>query len=440
VNRWLATALCLLLVGLSGGMARAADSAPACRVLTGARVHLPSGPVDDAVVVIVGDRIAAAGTAINGLELSTTNPASAQFQGHTCSQEDRSDWLITAGLIETRSNVGLVEVGAEDRSRDQNWEDGPANRAALAVADSYNARSSQIPIARLGGLTSVLAIPRGGLISGQGAAVDLAGAGQHDSILIDNVALYANLAHGSSRAASILLLHQALNDARFFTANKRAFDEGRTRPLSADPAALAAISEVVNRSIPLVVRANRAADIEALLRLAKEQKIRLVVNGGAEAWLLADQLAAAGVAVILDPMVFGPGSFDQIEARPDNAALLHRAGVDIIISGGARYFPLGLRYLAGDAVRSGLDYEAALAAVTSTPAKVFGLPGRGQIEAGAVANLVVWSSDPFELSSRPLEILVRGRTVSLNNRRTELRERYRRLPGSPVPPPPLPTP
>lgn len=434
---WVGLIATALLCAVPGGAARAAEP---CRVLTGARVHLPNGPADDAVVVLVGERIAAAGNIIAGLEISMPNTGSARFQGQPCKQEDYSGRVLTAGFIEASSNLGLVEIGLEASTRDHTWEAGPPNRAALVVADSYNARSSLIPVARLGGITSALIVPRGGLISGLGAVVDLRGGSQQEAVIERAAALYANLRSGGSRAAGIHLLGQALDDARFLSRNGGAYAEGRTRPLSAGPLALAAVMEVVRNHIPLVVAADRAADIEALLRLASKQNIRLVIAGGAEAWLLADELSAAHVAVIVNPLVYGPGSFDQLEARPDNAALLDAAGVDVIIATRSSHFARNLRQRAGNAVRGGLSHHSALQAITATPAEVFGLRRRGRIEAGAIANLVSWSGDPLELSSRPLEIMIRGTAMPLRSRQTELRDRYRRPPGTPVPPESLPMP
>ena len=437
--RPLHTASLALFVALaSWATAGPASAASDCKVLTGAKVMLPDGPSDDSVIVLVDDEIAAAGRAINGLELNLSAPGSARFKGQACVLEDHTGRVITAGLIEVDSNLGLVEVGLEQATRDHTWEEGPANRAAMVVADAYNPRSSLVPVARLGGITSALVVPRGGLISGQGALVDLSGGSQRESVVSRSVALYANLSAGSSRAANLLLLRQALQDARFLQRNSSAHEQGRSRELSAGPLALAAVDRVVRNQIPLVIRADRAADIEAVLRLADEENIRVVLRGGAEAWLLSKELAQAKVAVILDPMVYGPGSFDQLQGRADNAALLSAAGVPVIISTGSSHFARNLRHKAGNAVRAGLDHTAALAAITSTPAEVFGLIGRGHIESGSIANLVSWSGDPLELSTVPIKVLIRGKETTLQSRQSALRERYRSLPGSPIEPPPLP--
>jgi cytosine/adenosine deaminase-related metal-dependent hydrolase len=151
-----------------------------------------------------------------------------------------------------------------------------------------------------------------------------------------------------------------------------------------------------------------------------------------------DALAEADIAVIINPLIYGPGSFDQREARPDNAQLLAEAGVDVIISTRSAHFARSLRQLAGNAVRGGMDHTAAVRAITSTPARVFGLSDRGEIARGAFANLVIWSGDPLEIGTRVETMLIAGRAVELTSRQTDLFERYRELPGSPVPPLSLP--
>jgi imidazolonepropionase-like amidohydrolase len=119
----------------------------------------------------------------------------------------------------------------------------------------------------------------------------------------------------------------------------------------------------------------------------------------------------------------------DVGARLDNAALLHRAGVKIALA--VRGDPHNIRTLkqaAGNAVASGLPWEAALAAVTRNPAEIFGIGDRqGTLAPGKVANVVVWSGDPFETSTRVRHVFIRGREIPLRSRQTELRDRYRDL-------------
>jgi len=430
--RWTALlALCLLSIP-----GQPLADTGSCQVLRGARVYLPSGPVDGALVVVVGDRIAEAGLRIAGL--TELDDGRVSYDGSICALTDVGGKVVTAGLVDPSTALGLVEVGLESRTRDMEWEGGAPVRAALRVADAYNPRSTLIPIARLQGVTSAVIAPTGGLISGQGGWVDLAGGTQAETVIDPSVAVYADLRATKSRAASLRLLAEALDDARFYARNRRAHEQSRlARDFSTGIPDLVALTRVVDGSVPLVVPVDRASDIEALLRFAESQGIRLVVAGGAEAWLLREKLAEAGVPVIVDPLVYGPGSFDQIEGRPDNAALLDAAGVPVLLSTWSSHFTRNLRQRAGNAVRGGLDHTSAIRAITETPARVFGQPDRGRIAAGARANLVVWSGDPLELSSAVERLVIGGRDVPLVSRQTELRDRYRDQPGIPLAPLPL---
>ena len=188
---------------------------------------------------------------------------------------------------------------------------------------------------------------------------------------------------------------------------------------------------MLDGTIPLVVGADRAADIEALLRLRQAFGIRLVIQGAAEGWLLAKPLAAADVAVIVDPYVYGPGGFGQIQGRADNAALLAEAGVEVILTTQSSHNARNLGQMAGNAVRGGMTDADALASITAIPAKVFGLEGRGVVEVGASADLVLWTGDPLELSSHPVRVWINGRDIVLESRQTQLRDAYRVLPGTP---------
>jgi imidazolonepropionase-like amidohydrolase len=131
--------------------------------------------------------------------------------------------------------------------------------------------------------------------------------------------------------------------------------------------------------------------------------------------------------VVLDPLVYGPGSFEQIHARADNAALLHAAGVQVVISSFSSHNARNLRQAAGNAVRGGLPHDVALTAITRTPAAVFGLDRHGRLEPGALANVAVWSGDPLEPSTELLHLYLRGKAMPLTSRQTALFEKYRSL-------------
>jgi imidazolonepropionase-like amidohydrolase len=152
-----------------------------------------------------------------------------------------------------------------------------------------------------------------------------------------------------------------------------------------------------------------------------------VIAGGAEAWVVASELAAANVPVLLDPLINLPSDFDKIGARLDNAALLNRAGVRVAITSedSPTHRPYRVRQLAGNAVAHGLPPDVALAALTATPADIFGLGAtRGRIAQGQVADLALWSGDPLEVTTIADQVWIAGVAVEMTSRQTELRDRY----------------
>jgi imidazolonepropionase-like amidohydrolase len=190
-----------------------------------------------------------------------------------------------------------------------------------------------------------------------------------------------------------------------------------------------ALVPVLEGRVPLAIVAARESDIRAAIRLADDYKVRVIVYGGAEAWRVAPLLAVHRIAVVLDPFANVPATFDEIGARPDNAAILEQAGVLIAFEVHPFFAThnagLILREAAGIAVANGLPWDAALKALTCNPARIWGLDDHyGAIAVGQEADLVIWDGDPLEPASRAQHVLVRGREVSLRTRQTELRDRY----------------
>lgn len=392
--------------------------------ITGATVHPISGPPIEGATVLVRDgRIAAVGR-----ELEV--PAGAE-------RIDASGQVVTPGFIDVGSTLGLVEVGAVGDTRDYAMSEPDPIRAAFDVVDGINPNSSLIPINRLRGVTTALTSPAGGLIAGQAALIDLAGAHVSDMLVRPRAAMAASFDPGNAggaRGAVSLRLREVLDDARFWRENESAYDRGAARSLAASRLDLAALQPVLAGDIPLVVGVDRASDIEAVLRIADEYGVDVIIRGGAEAWMVADRLAAADVPVIVKPLTDAPTSFARLGARFDNAAILQGAGVRVMLTSFETHRSGDLAWEAGNAVRNGLDWNAALRAVTLTPAEVFGVAGDyGSLEAGKVANLVIWSGDPLEFSGRPVRVMIRGAFMPPTSRQRELFERYRDLPATPAP-------
>lgn len=406
------------LVMLIGGALDAPATVADCFALTGGRALLPGGQIEAATIVIDGEAIRAAGPSV------VVPPG--------CRSESVVGKVVSPGLIDAASTIGLSEIDLESSTHDDDSGGADPIRASFRVAEGYNPQSTLIPIARLGGVTSAVILPSGGSVAGQAALVDLAGASQASAVQRSFVAMVAGL--DPTTGSTLRRFRELFSDARRFAAQRLAWERNQTRTFPWNRLDLEALLPVLDRKVPLLVAADRASDIEALLAFAQEQDVRLVIVGAAEAHLVAPTIASANVPVILDPLVYGPGSFDQLHGRPDNAALLQRAGVTVAIASFSGHNARKLRQLAGNAVREGLPHAAALEAITRAPATIFGLERYGRLVGGAVANLVVWSGDPLEISTQVEQVYVRGVRQSLRTRQSELLERYRTLPGTPPPP------
>lgn len=231
---------------------------------------------------------------------------------------------------------------------------------------------------------------------------------------------------GGSRGATFVLLKAALDDARHFARNRSAHEQGRTRAYGLPKFDLEALVPVVEGRTPLLVRVNRAADIHQALLLAREENVRLILEEAQEAWLVADEIAAAKVPVVLDPQDDLPRSFESLAARLDNAARLQKAGVTIAIKGSRNFNSLRpIRLNAGTAVAYGLSQAQALAAITINPARIWGIADRvGSLEVGKDADVILWSGDPLETMTYAQTVIIGGVEQPLSSRRQQLQERY----------------
>ena len=387
----------------------------------GATVHLGNGEVvQDATVVIVDGKIQQIGKGLAAPTGAALLPAKGM--------------VITPGLVDALTSIGLIEVDLEASTRsDQQRATSDMIHAGFRAADAYNPASVVIAVARSEGLTSAGVIPNGGLISGQSAWVDLDFATADEAVARAPLALHVHLdgdapGEGAGHGTAILKVREAFDDARAFQKSRAAWERNQTRRFAPSRLDLESLAGALDEKLPVVFHVDRAADILAALSIAREFKLRPVIAGGAEAWKVAPTLAAARVPVIVFPLQ-QPNTFDALGAREDNAALLDKAGVAVAISTGDTHNARKLRQVAGNAVRSGLPHEAALAAITRVPAEALGMAARyGTLAAGKAANLVVWSGDPLEIGTQVLDVVIRGRRIPLKSRQSALLEKYRRLP------------
>ena len=420
--------LLVMLAIATGGQA-------ATTVIVGAKVHTvgPQGTLENATVLIEDGRIAAVGAKV---EL----PAGATII-------DATGKIVTPGLFSSFGQLGLVEVGFSAGLIDSDQRNAQFT-AGFDIADAYNPRSTLVGVNRIEGVTRAVIAPTpaypdamgnsGHVLAGLAAVVNL---GDDDALDQRGTALVVALGEtggslaGGSRAAAWLTLRNALDEALDYREHKGDFERGMRRPYRHGVADLDALQGVINGNTPLLVGIDRAADIEALIRLVDEYSLKAIVHGGAEAWMVADPLAAAGIPVIAKPFANLPENFDRLNARRGDVNVLLAAGVQVAITDthAETHNARNLTQAAGNAVGDGLDWDAALRAITLTPAEIFGVDATtGSIEAGKAADLVIWPADPLELTSYPEQVFINGVAVPMQSRQTLLRDRY--LQGAETPP------
>lgn len=333
---------------------------------------------------------------------------------------------LTPGFFAGITSLGITEVSAVSESSDSSL-DLKEMRPEFNIVSAYNPHSSLIPVAQIEGFTFTLlgASAKGSIFGGQGRLLALNGGYESfigSSVLFINVGRDASSLSGNSRAGQWMLLNQAMQEAD----NPPASNEARLLTRNGRNTLLAYTAN----GMKTVFNVDRASDILEVLRFAENYGLNPVISGGAEAWMVAEQLANAKVPVLLDPLSNLPGNFDKLGARLDNAAILDAAGVTIAISGAGAHNARKQRQMAGNAVSYGLPHEAGIAALTINPASIFGFTeNQGMIKRNKPANVVLWSGDPLEVTSVAERVIINGQLIPMESRQTKLRDRY--LPENP---------
>ena len=403
-------ALAATLTSLTAPVALAADALLIrnATVHTGAAGAAPQAGTD---VLVQGGKITALGKGL-------VAPAGARIV-------DAQGRPITPGVFGGLTRIGLEEIGLDSGNGDHSQRLGQM-RPEFDVSQAWNPDAPSVVVHRMNGVTFTVLTPGsasgGSIVAGQGAPASLAGreALAPRALFID-LGGDANDLSGGSRAAQFMLLRQAIVEARAPNL-VMVHDE---RLLS--PSGRQVLLEFLKGGGQIVFDVDRAVDIRRAVEFAQQEKMRVVIRGGAEAWRLAPELAAARVPVLIDPLDNLPSSFDAVGATMYNAARLHAAGVTVGVSmRSADIDDAGkIRQAAGNAVAHGLPWAAGFAAITRVPAEIFGVADRfGTLAPGRPADLVMWSGDPLEVSSVADLVVADGQVQSGVSRHTLLRDRY----------------
>jgi imidazolonepropionase-like amidohydrolase len=395
--------------------------------ITGGKVALGDGskPIDQGTVVITNGKIVAAGAGV-------AVPAGARIIDAT------GKW-VSPGLIAGVSTLGLTEVNSADGANDTSSAKSPYS-AAIDIASSINPRAQPIQVMRAEGFTRafVAASGRGEIFGGLGSVIDLG----NDMDAVTHPRAFEVVefgeggaeAAGGSRPATYLAFRSALIEAQGVALGR---DDGYEKHLTKLDAQ--ALVPVVNGVIPLIVHVDRGSDILATLDLLREfPKLKLVLAGASEGWTVAPQIAAAKVPVIAAGLVDLPDSFENLASTQSNVGRMKAAGVVVAVgvgkTGNLKQDVGNLVGLSAVPGATGLDWGAALAAITSAPAKALGLDAElGSLAPGRRADVVIWDGDPLELESGAVLVLIDGVEQPLSNHLTKLRDRYHQAPEGALP-------
>lgn len=394
--------------------------------VTGATVALGDGsaPIRNGTVVFRDGRIVSAGA-------NVAVPAGAEVvDGH-------GKW-VSPGLIAGFTDLGLQDAGGIEESNDTAARGSPF-AAAIDVSTAINPAGVKIGNERLAGITRALVAPDAGasIFAGQGAVIDLGD--DADAVTRPRAFQYVELGEhgareaGGSRPAAYALFRDALAQAQDYRRNPAAFG-GRERASLLKRGDAEALLKVIDGQMPLVVHVERASDIRTVLGLVRDYpKLRLVLTGASEGWMVAREIAAAKVPVVAAALADLPESFEAVAATESNVGRMRAAGVQVALSAaGASGGERNIRQYAGNLVAitripgaTGLDWGQALASITSGPAAALGLEGElGSLRPGRRADVVLWDGDPLEIESQPVAIWIDGRPQPMRSRQTELRDRY----------------
>lgn len=400
-----------------------------------ARIITVTGPViENGTVVITNGKIAAVGT-------NVSVPSGARvIEGKGLS--------VYPGMIDADTEIGLTEIGSVAGSVDTN-EIGD-NNANIHVDVAIRPDSSHIAVTRVNGITTALTAPRGGLIAGQSALLNLDGWTPREMVLKSPVAMHLNWpgggrgrgefgGFGQQRSVTELRreqdrqiesLKKILRDAAAYGDAKDARAKDASLPRQDVDLKLEALIPVVRGQMPVVINVSLERDIKAVIAFVGEMKLKAIISGGIEAYKVADQLKAKNIPVIVGPVLRMPVSEDDpYDAAFSNAGLLSKAGVKIAFQTNDSAYSRNLPYHAGMAAAFGLSKEEALKAVTIYPAEIFGVADRiGSIEQGKIANLIVTDGDPLEIRTQIKHVFINGRDIPLTSRHTELYEKYKARP------------
>jgi len=418
-------------------LAASAQEKPITYAITHAKIFTLSGaPIEDGTVIIRDGKISAVGANVEV-------PAGSQTI-------DSKGLQVYPGLFDSITQMGLSEISAVSATVDTS-ETGSFNPDVVA-AEAILPSSQHIPVTRAAGITEVLAVPASGgfdsggasgILGGQASAIHLAGWTINDMLLRKSVAMVLNwpaIETQSFDFSTFTIKRKPYSEAKqeyekHVTELTDWLDRARHYALAVGHGGradfqrdlkLEALIPVTRGELPVLVFADKARDIRNAVEFCDKQKLKMILAGGSEAYKVKDLLRSKAVSVILRPTLTDltdeDDPYDRFLTQP---AELSAAGVRFAFGSFDNSFARRLGQQAANAVSHGLLYEEALKAVTLYPAQIFNLADQvGTLEPGRVANIIVTTGDPLELTTDVRYLFINGQLTSTDNNQKALFEKY----------------
>jgi len=408
-------------------------------VLKGGKLLTVShGTIDNGVLVMSAGKIAAIGAAG-----SVKVPKDAEVI-------DVSGMTVYPGLIDSESYLGLTEISAEGSTNDL-IEISDEIMPHMHVYDAFHAESELIAVARLNGVTNAIVAPQSqDTLPGQDAFVQLDGKSANEMLLVRDIALPLNFTGEQRRNESwekrkfpqtrmglAAQLRQAFMDAQDYSerwsdyekkksdaAAKPDDKKGPPSPPKRD-LKLEALLPYLQGKKSIVLAAQEPSDLETAVGLARQFKLRFVLNHVSHSQPVLDYVASLKVPVIVGPIYENPKNFERYDAVYKLPGELYKRGVKIAFASYDAHAVRNLPYAAGYATAFGLPHDEAIRAITLNPAEIWGVADQlGSLDAGKTANVVVADGDPLDVKTDVKRIFIAGRQVPMSSRQTVLRDRY----------------
>jgi imidazolonepropionase-like amidohydrolase len=404
--------------------------------ITNGHIFPVSGPdIPSGTVIISKGKIQAVGA-------NVAIPAGAQVI-------DAKGMNVYPGMMDAGTSMGLSEIPQGAASGVDISEVGNFNPNAQAIY-AINPHSAHIGVARVVGITSVISRPTGGILSGQAALVNLAGFTTPEMQVVPRAAMVIDLpkAEGGrgrggggffaqqgnpadaarTRTRQLDSLRQILRDADAYGKSVDAYEKDKTLPRVKHDVVLASLVPYVRGQMPVMMPADRVADIRAAVAFAEEMKLKEIIVGGRDAPEIAAFLKQHDVPIIYTSVLqLPPREDDPYDYNFAGPAKLAAAGVRFAITSGDCCSEVrNLPSVAGMASAFGLPKDQALRAVTLGPAQIFGVSDKlGSLDIGKIANVVVTDGDMLEAKTNTKYLFIDGRMVPLDTKHSQMYDLFK---------------